>query len=116
MRRHWLQMTWWSGALGILAALHLGRAIAGVPVSVAGMAVPIWVSAVIGLLVGGVAIGLYWMAATAVKKALHPAPRGRAPHAKAPTAAACDAHHAEACGGLHAAVAADTDEETDDQE
>jgi hypothetical protein len=113
MQRRWLQMTWWSGAVGILAALHVGRAVAGVPVSIGRSAIPIWLSAAIGVVAGGAAIGLYWAGARQASRAARRR-RGLPGAPTAPASRAADASHAEACGGLHAAVAADDVDDEDE--
>ncbi len=107
MERRWLKMMWWSGALGLLAVVHLGRAIAGVAVSIGNLDVPIWVSVVVGLATAAGALGLWWAADEPARLAHLQQPRRVEEPRRPGNPEAPDAHQADVPCGLHAVVTAD---------
>jgi len=110
-------MMWWSGALGIIAAVHLGRAIAGVSVSIGNVDVPIWVSVVLGLVTAAGALWLWWAADEPARLArLQQAPR-REELREQDKPEVEDEHQMDTpCCGLHAVVAADKGADFDDED
>jgi hypothetical protein len=108
-------MVWWSGALTILAVVHLGRAVAGVPVWIGGRFIPIWVSVAVGSMAGVGALWLLWATGRTVRSRRRHALRlvrpGR-PEDR-PTAAEPEVG---ACCGLHAVVTADEDQDQLDED
>ena len=109
MERQWLRIVWWSGALGMIALAHLGRAIVGVPVTVGGLFIPRWVSAVIGLVAGAWAAWLYFSADVTIRMAAFQ--RQLQDDVVAAAARKLRGQPAVSpCGGLHSVVTADQDD------
>jgi hypothetical protein len=53
---------WWSGVFAVAAFVHLIRALAGFPVTVGMVAIPLWVSWVVGPVAGVMSGWLMWIA------------------------------------------------------
>ena len=102
-----LSMMWWSGALGLLAVVHLGRAITSVPVVIGHVDVPIWVSAAVGLVTAVGASWLWWAAEEPVRLARLRQTRHIEEPKRPDKQEAREEHRAEAGCGLHDVVATD---------
>ncbi len=104
-----MRMMWWSGALGLIALVHLGRAIVGMPVTIGELLIPRWVSLVVGLVTGAWAAWLYFSADITIRMDVFQrqlqddvlAAAGRKLR---------DQPAVSPCSGLHAVVAADDDD------
>ncbi len=110
-------MMWWSGALGIITVVHLGRAIIGVPVTIGTIDVPIWASVMVGLITAAAALWLWWAADEPARLSrIYRAPRKEEPR-RPDKLEVGDEHQADApCCGIHAAVAADEDADFVDED